>query len=594
MFTACSFKRLRLTIHVLLLSALLAIPLTTAHAQSLVNTTPFIFGQMYMEGPCTGIGEQHTILYCNGDGVYHTNHGFTNVPGRYRIDILGASTTTNVAQVDVFVDNVKVGTASWQGTNNDVKTVSFDVTSGGANKEVAFRLSTDVGNSDTRINQYSLYYEGTSQTPQDPPPPTLPSSGAAFTGDYRNLFAEWGQSQSAIQSKVDEAYREIFTENGSSNTRLYYEVDSDKAYILDVFNNDIRTEGMSYGMIIAVQMNDQVRFNKLWNFAKTYMQCPNANFDCGTPGQRDGYFAWQIDPNTFQPIDKNPAPDGEVYYATALLFAAGRWGNGSGIYNYYAEAQTILDAMLVDNRPNSFRSLFNLSNKLIIFSPNNQSANYVDPSYHTPAFFEFWARHDRKASNRAFWADAAVASRNYWTDVIGNRTNGLMPDCTDFNGTPIPNCASGVIYAYDSWRTISNVAIDYAWWKGDSNGAPLNSQVTWSNQLQEFFGAKRPEYINRWNLDGTPFGSDTNSPGHIAMNAVAGLAGTTPRVWEFTSDVWELPIPSGQFRYYDGCLYMLSLLHLSGNFRMYEPGNVSTMSMQTDIDNTNLYVNSNR
>jgi len=31
--------------------------------------------------------------------------------------------------------------------------------------------------------------------------------------------------------------------------------------------------------------------------------------------------------------------------------------------------------------------------------------------------------------------------------------------------------------------------------------------------------------------------------------------------------LWQAPIPSGQYRYYDGTLYMLALLHVSGNFK---------------------------
>jgi oligosaccharide reducing-end xylanase len=32
-----------------------------------------------------------------------------------------------------------------------------------------------------------------------------------------------------------------------------------------------------------------------------------------------------------------------------------------------------------------------------------------------------------------------------------------------------------------------------------------------------------------------------------------------------------MPLPSGQFRYYDGLLTFLSLLQVSGHFRIYGP-----------------------
>src|ERR1039457_3588628 len=43
--------------------------------------------------------------------------------------------------------------------------------------------------------------------------------------------------------------------------------------------------------------------------------------------------------------DETPAPDGEEYFTMALYFAANRWGNGTGIYNYKAQADKILRGM---------------------------------------------------------------------------------------------------------------------------------------------------------------------------------------------------------------------------------------------------------
>lgn len=35
-------------------------------------------------------------------------------------------------------------------------------------------------------------------------------------------------------------------------------------YIEDILNNDVRTEGMSYGMMIAVQLDKKTEFDRLW------------------------------------------------------------------------------------------------------------------------------------------------------------------------------------------------------------------------------------------------------------------------------------------------------------------------------------------
>jgi len=39
----------------------------------------------------------------------------------------------------------------------------------------------------------------------------------------------------------------------------------------------------------------------------------------------------------------------------------------------------------------------------------------------------------------------------------------------------------------------------------------------------------------------------------------------------FTEALWNAKIPSGQSRYYDGMLYLMSLMHASGEFRIIAP-----------------------
>ena len=53
----------------------------------------------------------------------------------------------------------------------------------------------------------------------------------------------------------------------------------------------------------------------------------------------DGFFAICATPST--PRSESPAPDGEEYWVTALYFASGRWGDGQGIYNYRAMADSL-------------------------------------------------------------------------------------------------------------------------------------------------------------------------------------------------------------------------------------------------------------
>ena len=386
-----------------------------------------------------------------------------------------------------------------------------------------------------------------------PPPSATPAPVGAFTsGQYQNLFKELlGKSDADIQAKIDTAWQQLFY-GDDKQERVYYPVDPDMAYILDVGNDDVRTEGMSYGMMIAVQLNKQEEFNRLWKWAKTYMY--------QSQYENKGFFAWHCDPKG-KKLDNGPAPDGEEWFATALFFAATRWGNGEGIFNYEAEAQAILHAMLHKNdEKTSAVNMFNVEQKMVVFVPSGSGSRYTDPSYHLPAYYEVWAR--RATEDKQFWADAAATSRAFFKKAA-NPTTGLMPDYANFDGSAYTTSSDHKDFRFAAFRVGSNVAVDYAWFAADP------AEVEQSNRLLEFFYAQGMDtYANQFTLDGQPLSKD-HSTGLVAMNAVAALAATIDKGQAFVKALWDASIPSGKWRYYDGMLYLLGWLHVSGNFRIY-------------------------
>ncbi|MDZ7374196.1 MAG: glycosyl hydrolase family 8 [candidate division KSB1 bacterium] len=396
---------------------------------------------------------------------------------------------------------------------------------------------------------------------QEPISRNLPKAreGAYFTGHYPNLFVELlGKKPEEVQAKVEVAFQQLFYGDDASE-RVYYPVEPGMAYIKDVLHSDVRTEGMSYGMMIAVQLDRKEEFDRLWKWSKTYLQHKD--------GPRAGYFCWHATTDG-KPLDQNSASDGEEWYTMALFFASGRWGDGEGIYDYRAEAQRILDAMLTkaesSDRPDVVTNMFNRKNKLVVFVPSGEADDWTDPSYHLPHFYELWGRWASR--DNAFWCEAAVASREFLRKSVHPKT-GLAPDYAYFDGRPFGGRWGGghEHFQYDAWRVAMNVAIDYLWFAKDP------WQVEQSNRLLRFFykqGIKT--YRNLFTLDGRPFGDD-HSAGLVAMNAVAALAATDEIRREFVRELWELPVPSGPARYYDGMLYMLALLQVSGNFRIYDP-----------------------
>jgi oligosaccharide reducing-end xylanase len=278
-----------------------------------------------------------------------------------------------------------------------------------------------------------------------------------------------------------------------------------------------------------------------------------------------GYFCWHTRTDG-SCIDANPASDGEIWFTTALFFAAARWGNGEGIYNYQAEANNILHTMLHTEETDSplATNLFDAETRLVVFVPDRgQMREFTDPSYQAPHYYELWARWAEQ--DNAFWSEAAAAARQHWRDAAHPET-GLMSNYTTFDGEPRPWGNYGGIFGADSWRTNMMIAMDYSWFAAD------DWQIEQTNRYQSFFhNLGVGQYASQFEIDGTPSGDPYHGTGLVATNAVSGLAASDSRAWDFIEAFWNTSIPSGRYRYYDGLLYMMGLLQLSGNFRVYDP-----------------------
>ena len=395
------------------------------------------------------------------------------------------------------------------------------------------------------------------------------TAGAFATGRYRNLLVEADRSPEEVTGRIRTAFRQLFHGDPHSQA-VYFTAGANSngplAYIYDVNSRDVRSEGMSYGMMIAVQLDKRAEFDALWNWARTFM------YHASPSHPAFGFFSWSMTTNGM-PNDEMPAPDGEEYIATSLYFAAGRWGSRGGIFDYRAEADRLLGDMrhrrLITGRTvkgtMTAGALFEPDHKMVRFTPDVENWNHTNPSYQVPAFYELWARWGPEG-DRAFWAQAATASREFFQGATHPAT-GLAPDYANFDGTPwaAPWNPHSADFQYDSWRTGMNWSVDWAWWARDIH-APKRS-----DRLQTFFESKGiSTYGSRFKLSGKQFGSD-HATGLVAMNAVASLAATHPRAKEFVEALWNTPIPAGQHRYYDGMLYLLALLHCGGEFQVWAP-----------------------
>ena len=391
------------------------------------------------------------------------------------------------------------------------------------------------------------------------------TKGAFATRRYRNLFAELGYKQKDIDKKLKSVFESVFY----GPDKVYFEVGDSMAYISDIKNHDVRTEGMSYGLMIAVQFDRKDIFDRLWRWGKKYMQHQE--------GPLKGYFAWSCKTDGTRNA-QGPASDGELYYVTSLIFASNRWGNSTGI-NYLAEAQNILDCSMQKIGMERVAPLINLEHQLITFTPDPFGGRFTDPSYHVPAFYEVWARWAEDGRSE-FWRACARKSREYLHKSI-HPVTGLNPDYNNYDGTLLGSKrVIGDAFRFDSWRVPMNIALDYSWACADRKW-----QQEYGNKIQNFFYSQGIDsFVDQCNVDGTTVTELLGAGGYKKLRHSLGLVATTAAVSlvcthdksrEFVDRLWNVkhvPYDDGYFdAYYDGLLRLFAFMHLSGNYRIIFP-----------------------
>lgn len=380
--------------------------------------------------------------------------------------------------------------------------------------------------------------------------------GAFYTGVYRNLFAEAGIGKEEIEQRKREIFHTLFY--GEEEERLYHPAGEDMGYIEDTGNHDVRTEGMSYGMMMCVQMDRKEEFDRLWKWAKTYMYMEE--------GENKGYFAWSCR-TTGEKNAWGAAPDGEEYFAMSLFFASHRWGDGEGIFDYAREAKELLSACIHKGEAGEGgRAMWDRDRRLIRFVCE---VDFSDPSYHLPHFYELFARW-AYPEDREFFREAAEASREYLKKACHPLT-GLSAEYAEFDGSPyLPveeRWGGRHDWHYsDAYRTIANIALDYVWFAADGWAAEEAAKV--QKFFYETLGEGQREGI--YAIDGAVLPGKALHPlGLFAANVQGGLALWDDRSLALAETFFKTPLRRGDRRYYDNCLYFFAFLALSGNYRIY-------------------------
>ncbi len=331
--------------------------------------------------------------------------------------------------------------------------------------------------------------------------------------------------------------------------------------------NDTVSEGIAYGMILAVYHDDRPTFDSLWGYAQSHFG-----------HNQNGLMPWHLNAgNTlYSPNDSNSASDADQDMAFALIAADKRWGG------YAAAATSLINKIITHD----------VESGTFVLKPGdgwggaNDPHPIVNPSYFAPAFYKVF-----KAYTQDTRWDQVVAK---CYEIIGSinsssgaGSTGLLPNWATPSGTPLDSAyysfQNSYDYTYDACRVPWRLAHDAAWY---CDQRAINQLA----KLNAFFKGVGPANIkDGYRLDGSLIGSFHNAAfiGPAASGAIVdGDAAYKAAMWnETVSRPFE--------NYYNDSLRLLSLLWMSG--KMTNPMEVSSLPGKLVLDdfesgNTNKWI----
>lgn len=214
--------------------------------------------------------------------------------------------------------------------------------------------------------------------------------------------------------------------------------------------NDTVSEGIAYGMLLAVSHGDKTTFDALHSY---YQQHLNTN----------GLMAWRVK-DCGANVDNTAAIDGDLDAAMAYIMAHCKWGD-----TYAPLAIKTLDAI-------SQHGIIRSGGVYYVKPGDNWGGTtHFNPSYFSPAYFRAFALY--QPSNAERWN--GVADSTYTVLNVGrNSTTSFVPDWMTSTGA----CVSGSScnYAWEAVRYPWRIATDYFWWGTPAAQTLLTPLGTWA------------------------------------------------------------------------------------------------------------------
>jgi endo-1,4-beta-D-glucanase Y len=306
--------------------------------------------------------------------------------------------------------------------------------------------------------------------------------------------------------------------------------------------NSTVSEGIAYGMMLAVYMGDQQLFDELWKYEQLFLD-------------EHGLMNWEIHADGMQVLGGGAASDADEDMAWALLMADRQWG-GAG---------TLGDTYLNHGKRQVEKIWMHEIHEGKLLKPGDRWGdwNTINPSYFAPAYYRVFAQ---VTGNTAGWNEVIKTCYdtidNTLNDANGNKSNGLVPAWCTSRGVPNNNAN----YQYDSCRTPFRIALDYCYFGEPRAKAYVMKTSSFFSQIGAY------KIVDGYALNGTP---QPARPGgqSAAFVGPAGVGAMSDPVYQaFLDDAYAnvatLNLLVGG-TYYELSWTALTLFMLSGNLLDY-------------------------
>jgi endo-1,4-beta-D-glucanase Y len=334
--------------------------------------------------------------------------------------------------------------------------------------------------------------------------------------------------------------------------------------------NSTVSEGIGYGMLMAVYLNDQPLFDDLWKYEQSHLgKCP------GNVCPSMGLMDWYISADGSNSLGTGAATDGDEDMAYALVMADKQWGGKGSLSRSYH--QFAIDQIAAIWVLEVFQSKW--------MKPGTWGDdNTLNPSYFAPAYYRVFKAVGGNLPN----GDSGSNWMPNWDAVIdssysvingslrpenGNQNNGLVPAWCNSSGVPNGGALMGgspTNYQYDSCRTPFRIALDWCFY------SEPRAQAYLAKTSGFFSGVGLKNIVDGYGLDGAPQAQFPGKQSAAFIGPAAVGAMSSASYQPFLDGAYQslaASVTTGALlaggTYYEDSWTVLSLLMMTANFVDY-------------------------